>query len=821
MPNLHEILLALRSPETYPVFNTIRYAFFKDKQNRQSQKTGTNRSQSLPGRLTASNPIPQGGIFNFENAQLEVIFLAADLVRVSWTSVENESTPIPYALEKTDWPRLEIGWHLDEDRVALTSPELEIAIYQDGGITYQSKKGNLLRRDAPPEHSGNGWTCQAVLHGDEVIYGMGEHAGAFNLRGQTHILWNTDPGGKYGPATDPIYMPIPVYISVHNEGSYLVFYENYHRGEIAVDPVGPVENAHVTARFEGGMLRHYFIPGPPSRAVERYTELTGRPGMPPRWSLGYHQSRWGYKDEKDVRDVVKGFKDHNLPLSAIHLDIDYMDGYRVFTVNRKRFPDFPNLVQNLKDAGIRTVTIIDPGVKKDPDYDIYQEGVRQGVFCRLPDGSLFTGLVWPGWTVFPDFTDPQTRNWWGNYYQRMLEAGIDGIWHDMNEPCSFSAWGGLEFPDNVCHHLEGQVGDHVAAHNIYALQMNRAGFEALQRLRPESRPWLVSRSGWAGQQRYAWNWTGDTESTWNGLKMTLSTVLSLGLSGFPYSGPDIGGFSGTPPQELYLRWFQLAAFLPFFRTHSAAETPRREPWVFGEITTEIIRKFLHIRYRLLPYLYTLAWEATQTGHPLVRPFFWYGDEKASLEHPSYLVADSFYLGKALFVAPIIEEGCALRRVTLPRGSWYDFWHDERYKGSNTVQIPVQLDQIPLFVKAGSLLPMEEGQALYLHVYVVPADRGMTHEFKFSYQLYSDAGDGFGSWRVDFFEVVQSENEVSIQWDSRGDYPFPYHRVIVELHGAELLSAQVDHQIAPIVNRGLDTVKFKQAVFQIITHSSRF
>ncbi len=651
MANLHEILLALRSPETYPVFNTIRYAFFKDKQNRQSQKTGTNRSQSLPGRLTASNPIPQGGIFNFENAQLEVIFLAADLVRVSWTSVENESTPIPYALEKTDWPRLEIGWHPDEDQVALTSPELEIAIYQDGGITYQSKKGNLLRRDAPPEHSGNGWTCQAVLHGDEVIYGMGEHAGAFNLRGQTHILWNTDPGGKYGPATDPIYMPIPVYISVHNEGSYLVFYENYHRGEIAVDPVGPVENAHVTARFEGGMLRHYFIPGPPSRAVERYTELTGRPGMPPRWSLGYHQSRWGYKDEKDVRDVVKGFKDHNLPLSAIHLDIDYMDGYRVFTVNRKRFPDFPNLVQNLKDAGIRTVTIIDPGVKKDPDYDIYQEGVRQGVFCRLPDGSLFTGLVWPGWTVFPDFTDPQTRNWWGNYYQRMLEAGIDGIWHDMNEPCSFSAWGGLEFPDNVCHHLEGQVGDHVAAHNIYALQMNRAGFEALQRLRPESRPWLVSRSGWAGQQRYAWNWTGDTESTWNGLKMTLSTVLSLGLSGFPYSGPDIGGFSGTPPQELYLRWFQLAAFLPFFRTHSAAETPRREPWVFGEITTEIIRKFLHIRYRLLPYLYTLAWEATQTGHPLVRPFFWYGDEKASLEHPSYLVADSFYLREGIICRP--------------------------------------------------------------------------------------------------------------------------------------------------------------------------
>lgn len=821
MANLQEILLALRSPETYPVFNTIRYAIFKDRQNRLSHKSQAKSSQSLPGRLTASKPMRQGGIFNFENAQLEVIFLAADLVRVSWTSEENESPPIPYALEKTDWRPLDIGWRLDKDRVTLTSPEVAMTIYLDGGIGYQSNEGNVLRRDAQPEHSGKGWTSRAFLRGDEAIFGMGEHAGVFNLRGQTRKLWNTDPGGKYGPASDPIYMPIPVYISVHNEGSYIIFYENYHRGEMAFDPAGPVENAHVTTRFKGGMLRHYFIPGPVSRAVERYTELTGRAGMPPRWSLGYHQSRWGYKNEKDVQDVVNGFKEHKLPLSAIHLDIDYMDGYRVFTVDQNRFPDFQNLVKNLKDSGIKTVTIIDPGVKKDPEYELYQDGVRRGAFCRLPDGSLFTGLVWPGWTVFPDFTDPQTREWWGNYYQRLLEAGIDGFWHDMNEPCSFSAWGGLEFPDNVCHHLEGQDGDHVAAHNIYALQMNRAGYEGLLRWHPERRPWLVSRSGWAGQQRYAWNWTGDTESTWNGLEMTLSTVLSLGLSGFPYSGPDIGGFSGTPTQELYLRWFQLATFLPFFRTHSAAGTPRREPWVYDERTTEIIRKFLHIRYRLLPYLYTLAWEASQTGHPLVRPYFWYGDEKSSLEHPSYQLADSFYLGKALFVAPIFEEGCTLRQVTLPQGSWYDFWDDKQYDGSNMMQIPARLDQIPLFVRAGSLLPMEEGMTLYLHVYIMPVDRSMTNTYKFAYQLYSDAGDGFGSWRLDSFDVAQVENEVSIQWDSRGDYPFPYNRVIVELHGADLISAAVDDQVVPYDIWCLDTVKFKQAVLQIYTHFPQF
>ena len=348
MANLHEIILALRSPETYPLLDMIRYALYRDRLNRNPSKPKSDANKVFPGQLRNTTQIQQGGTFDFENAHLEVVFLAPDLVRVSWTSDNAESPPLPYAIDQAEWPQHDIGWHSGLDRISLTSSELELTIFPDGWIIYAQLDGAALRAEAPPVRAGRAWTSQAKLRNDEAIFGLGEHAGPFNLRGQSFKLWNTDPGGKYGVSTDPIYMPFPVYTGMHGAGSYLIFYENYHRGEIKIDPASSADDPRITAMFEGGMLRHYFTPGPLANAIERYTNLTGRASMPPRWSLGYHQSRWGYKDEKDVRDVIAGFKDHNLPLSAIHLDIDYMHGYRVFTVDQDRFPDFANFVQRAK-----------------------------------------------------------------------------------------------------------------------------------------------------------------------------------------------------------------------------------------------------------------------------------------------------------------------------------------------------------------------------------------------------------------------------------------------------------------------------------------
>jgi alpha-glucosidase len=529
------------------------------------------------------------------------------------------------------------------------------------------------------------------------------------------------------------------------------------------------------------MLRYYFVPGPPQRALERYTQLTGRPPIPPLWSLGYHQSRWGYSSAEDVRAVARGFQERELPLNAIHLDIDYMDGFRVFTVDARRFPDLAGLVAELAGQNIRLVTIIDPGVKRDPKYFLYREGLAAGYFCRKPGGRQpQVAQVWPGATVFPDFTDPQVRSWWGTQYRRLLDQGIAGIWHDMNEPAAFAAWGDLTLPRPTRHKFDGQGGDHRRAHNLYGLLMDACAYEALREYRPDQRPWLLTRSGWAGVARYAWSWTGDIESSWAALRQTVSTLLGLGLSGIPFSGSDIGGFSGAPDAELYTRWFQLAAFTPFFRTHSAVGTPPREPWRFGEPTLSIIRAFLKLRRRLAPYLYTLAWEASQKGYPVMRPLFW-----AQADDPDlWSVDDAFLLGDALLVAPILEPGASSRQIRLPAGEWWSLWDGRIFKGPGVITHPAEIERIPVLVRGGSLLPLAEHPGLTLHLY--PPEAGESRA-----QLYSDAGEGYADWRVDRFRLASTRVCLDVFHQVEGDYAFPFERIDIQLHGRPIARARID------------------------------
>ncbi len=494
------------------------------------------------------------------------------------------------------------------------------------------------------------------------------------------------------------------------------------------------------------------------------------------WSLGYHQSRWGYKTEQEIEAVAAGFRANDMPISAIHLDIDYMHGYRVFTVDPQRFPNLLALTTRLDQQGIKTVPIIDPGVKQDKDFPLYQEGMQHDYFCRLPDGELMRGLVWPGWSVYPDFTNSRTRAWWSKKYQSLLDAGAAGIWHDMNEPTSFSGWGGMALPLVTRHDLDGIGGDHLQGHNLYALEMNHAGHQALKEARPDRRPWIISRSGWVSQQRYAWKWSGDTESSWGSLRMTIANALGMGLSGQPYTGPDIGGFSGSPTPELYLRWFQMAAFLPFFRTHSAVGTASREPWVYGEPYTGILRNFLKLRYRLLPYLYTLAWETSRTGHPWVRPLFWADADNRSL----WGVDDAFLLGDALLIAPVLQDDAKSRSIQLPRGKWIDYWTKTVYNGDNTVNIPLNLETIPVLVRAGAVLPQTEGGQLNLGFFVPEPGEPWQDP---ALQLYSDAGDGYGPWRVDSLSVIQENQGTSFTWNSQGEYKFPYARIGLDFYGA--------------------------------------
>jgi alpha-glucosidase len=788
-----KIILALRYIGLRQSINAILYAFNRDRLERQHERPRIATSPQRSGELLSFEEVQGGACLIFANAELEVVFVTADLVRLTWTP---GTLPVPYSLDQREWRLVDTNVKKTGKGYSVSSSQLEILVAEDGGVKYLDMEGSLLRNERPPERQGETWIHQVDLRTEETIYGLGERAARLNLRGSSYRMWNRDPGGMYGSGTDPLYFTIPVYISNHLQGCTLVFYENSFDGQITL-------GNPATAVFEGGALRYYVAVGSPSQVIELYTQLTGRPPLPPRWALEYHQSRWGYKTENDIREVMAGFQEHGLPLSALHLDIDYMNGYRVFTVDGERFPDLRRLATDLLNQGIVLVASLNPAVKRDSEYEIYVDGLTEGMFCMLPEGIPLTGLSWPGWCAFPDFTKPETRAWWGNYYARLVEAGVSGYWHDMNEPTSFSAWGDSTFPLPTRHKLECSAGDHRYAHNLYGLLMNRAGYEALRRQQPDRRPWILSRSGWAGQQRYAWNWTGDIESTWNALRITIPTVLNLGLSGIPYSGPDIGGFSGHPSSELYVRWFQLATFLPFYRTHSAMGITRREPWVFGEPTLTIVREFMLLRLRLIPYLYTLAWEASQTGHPLVRALFWPEAEEPDL----WDVDDTFMLGQMLLVAPILEKDALSRDVRLPKGDWYNFWDDTLIEGPALIEKEAVLERIPVFVAAGSVLPMEEAGILELHLY--PSGNGMGYG-----QLYSDAGDGYGSFRVDEFNLSRKGGELKLSREYRGDYQFPYQSIEIYLHGVKCERAWVDGVEIQFSENRIQVDTFKQVRLQV-------
>jgi alpha-glucosidase len=781
----------------------IRYALYKRRMDENLIATSDVRPQGSPGQVSEVEPLPSGAVFRFQSIELNIRFLEQGIGRILWEMMgEDESDHIhknnQHTLE-TSLSECSGGWCLE-------SEFLKVVVQSNGGIRYLNPAGRLIRQELPPVWEGDRWIHRSVLRPEEHIFGLGERAASFNLRGGEYQMWNRDPGGSYGPGKDPLYLCIPVYLGLHKDGGYLIFYDNSYPSTFIFDPqptdVGTNEiESFSEVRFGGGSLHYYLIPGSPEGALKRYSDLTGRPPLPPRWALGYHQSRWGYKSEAEVKAIVAGFRKHNLPLSALHLDIDYMDGYRVFTVDQERFPDLGSLVQDLESQGIRIVVIIDPGVKRDEDFELYQEGLQKDFFLTLPDGNHSVGLVWPGSCAFPDFGDVGVREWWGEKYERFIRCGISGYWHDMNEPTVFTAWGDSSLPLSTCHKMDGRMGDHREGHNLYGLYMNQAGYEAIRKLQPEKRPFLLSRSGWAGMQKVAWNWTGDIDSSWEALRQTVPTVLGLGCSGIPYSGPDIGGFSGAPSSELYLRWFQLAAFLPFFRTHSAFYTPPREPWTFDEPFLTIIRNFMHLRVQLMPYLYTLAWQTSQTGLPLVRPLFW-GEEN----HPDlWDVEDAFLLGNSILVAPILEEGVSSRTVSLPHGSWVEFWTDRSIEGPGQMTLDAPLDWIPILIRSGCILPMEDDGQLTLHIY--PSATGESHGM-----LYNDEGDGYQSWRVDRFKLMRDSGKFVLSWEKEGEYPFPFQNIHLRLHGMTFQQVNVDgvegvHEGSRITVNEFDRVSF--------------
>jgi len=573
---------------------------------------------------------------------------------------------------------------------------------------------------------------------EPLAYGLGERHAHLNLWGRRFRLWNVDQP-MHLPLGDPPYLSVP-YVLLCWPGractAILADHAGYAEFDLGRDDPRAVK---IVAETCGAGLRAYVLSAcGPAEAVASLTKAFPTPTLPPKWGLGYHQSRYSYASAEEVLEVAHSLNKYGVPCDAIYLDIDYMDSYKVFTWDKDRFPDPEGLAAKLAELRVRLVTIVDVGVKVEASYRPYEEGVEGGYFMGCADGGLFEGGVWPGTCVFPDLLREDVREWWASLMaDNLLKRGASGLWLDMNEPAMFymipevrRVWEGLRdavgrggwgeagrllreaaaristygYPwlgrqDVRATHRAGGAGEvrHEEIHNLYGLLEAMAAVKAFKKALPGARPFILSRSGWAGIQSYAAVWTGDNQSCWEHLRLSIPELLNLGLSGIHYVGADVGGFEADATPELLLRWLQAGAFYPLYRNHSSKGTVRQEPWAFGSEWLPRFREAIRLRYEFLPHIYVEFLKSIRSGLPVMRPLF--------LEFPgdrvSYLIDDEFMVGDSLLVAPIMEPGARARATYLPPGTGWAEFRSGAEVGEGWVLSKAGLDDIPLYVRGDS------------------------------------------------------------------------------------------------------------------------
>jgi alpha-glucosidase len=650
-------------------------------------------------------------VFRSGSAAVSLTALSPEVVRVRFSPTADFGRDHSYAVLARPLADPGARFDLQPDRSVITTRALTVTVRHDPfRITFADAAGQSLDEDDAGRGMASAGKAVRVwkrLREDEHVYGFGEKGGRLDKRGPymggtSLAMWNTDTYA-YGEDTDPLYASVPFYLVLRKGRAHGIFLDNTFRTSF---DVGKESEDLLSFGATDGELDYYFIHGPsPREVVERYTALTGRMPLPPRWALGYHQCRYSYYPEARVRLLADTFRVKRVPADVIWLDIHYQDGYKPFTWDKTRFPDPGRLIADLRKQGFRVVTIVDPHPKKQAGYAPYDSGLAGGHFIKNADGSVYEAPVWPaqaerdpGPSVFPDYSRPATRDWWGGLYREFLDLGVAGIWNDMNEPAVFTEpWHTMAL--DVRHDNEGQPTDHREIHNVYGMLMSRSTFEGLARLRPNARPFVLTRATFAGGQRWAALWPGDNTSDWNHLRATVPMFANLGLSGFAFVGADIGGFAEAPTPELFTRWMQLGVFYPFMRTHTTFGTPEQEPWSYGLLHEDLNRRAIELRYELLPHLYNVLRESADTGAPAFRPLLY----EFPADEATYRREDQFLLGRDLLVAPVLREAVREREVYLPAGEWFDFWTGRPHAGGKAHRLPVTLESIPVFVRGGGFV----------------------------------------------------------------------------------------------------------------------
>ncbi len=657
-------------------------------------------------RLRLDTLTPHGCVLRGKGIGVGITALAPDLFRIRCATGRNLPPDESWAVDRTEWLAHDVRIKTTAGHVEVRTP-LGVLRWSlgDGAWTLMDPGGLRIISAAAGGTGFRKGSAQVDLElaEGESLFGLGETTGQFNKRGLVREFWNTDVLG-HSPAIHPglksLYVSIPFFLSLRHGRAAGVFWDNPRR---QTWDLGQTDPGRARLQAAGGPIDLYLFLGPtPAAVVGSYTGLTGRIPMPPRWALGYQQCRHSYETRAEFERIAREFRQRKIPCDVLYLDIHHMDGRRVFTFG-KSFPKPAEMIRKLARQGFKVVTIVDPGVKNEPKFGVLQRGKAAQGFVKAPDGKKdFLGKVWPGEARFPDFLNERVRRWWGAEQQVLQDAGVAGFWNDMNEPANFARPDKTLDPDAL-HETDQGPAKHEAVHNLYGMQMSRASREGALRHRPDERPFVVTRASYAGGQRYAVIWTGDNSSCWEHLADSIQMYLNLGLSGVAFCGGDAGGFLDNATPELLVRWMQFAAFTPFFRNHSNLGTRPQEPWAFGPATEEICRTWIGLRYQFLPYWYGLFAEARITGAPPMRPLLWH--------YPNDPVAvacgDQFLLGRGVLVAPVTRQGATARAVYLPNEIWYDFWTGNPHVGGRHVIAEAPPDRIPVFIRAGSLLPLAD------------------------------------------------------------------------------------------------------------------
>ena len=669
--------------------------------------------------VTHFRKINNGIILDVDSEKAEVIFCNSSTVRVRISQGGSFIEKPSSSCLAVKWPAQRFDIRESKGRIILSFAELKVTIVKKPfSISIHRNDGSALltaAKDRPfYQFQNNYFLLNRECSANDHIYGLGEKTGHLDRHGRSFTLWNKDvlapdpdkhisdliAESEKSPLDtdfDPYYISIPFYYRMDSQKLQAAghFIDNPFKASFEFN--NNKNHSHISISFNGGQYCEYFFAGPQIKDIlEKYTEITGRMERPPLWALGYHQCRWKKYSQKELIALAQKQRSSKVPCDVLWLDIDYMDEYRVFTWNDKLFPDRAALFEKLKDMGFRVIKIVDPGIKYEQGYKIFDEAKENDLLCKCENGQIYIGQVWPGKTAFPDFSKAACRSWWGEKNAGLIEEGTAGIWNDMNEP----ATGSIGSSDMLFSGEDNSSLPHARYHNEYALLMAMGTVEGMLKAEENLRTFVLSRAGSPGIQRYAANWMGDNASRWEHLQMSLPMAMGLGLSGQPFVGADIGGFVEPTHAELFIRWMQCGALTPFCRNHND-DAVDQYVWSFGKGVQKICEKFIKLRYQLLPYIYTQFVKSSESGFPLQRPLVFDSQTDPACRQ----IDDQYLFGEDILVAPVLKAGATSRNLYLPEGEWFSPVSKKFYEGGRWLSIKAPIDTLPWFIKCGAVIPM--------------------------------------------------------------------------------------------------------------------